>query len=572
MSLLLEALKKAEMIKRGPPPAPTGNVPADTQSAAEPGLTLDFPTAADIAEATPPATPAAGGSEQPFPEISLAELEPREPPAPQPEAAQAEAEVQEPALAAPAGLKVTAPPDEAMPPEPILDLETPAKAEPALTLDFAEPPPQAASPAPEPAGVKAAGLAGMGGLPPESAPLRTDSAPAPLEVPPAAKPGAAIPAPDYSPPKPYHAPAEPAGTLAKDQETAKKILAAQQVTPKRNLKLLGGILIVSMLAGAAAAYFYWQTVSQPRIAVHPQPRPAQPPVAAPPSPQQPGAPAPQPPVAAPQPTAVPPQPITPAADGKPAGQAPSAETQARPAQPKASPADKEKAAKLKPAASDEPDKRSALPPAEQKAGPPDSGIKIRRDAGETLLDPLLASAYQAFMAGDSGKAEVDYRKALQQTPNSRDALLGLAAVAASRGQADEAATHYLRVLQLDPKDAAAQTGLIGLKGYGDPVLSESRLKSLLAQSPNAGYLHFALGNLYAQQSRWPEAQESYFNAFHTEPGNADYAFNLAVSLDHLDQRKAALGYYQRALSLAKERSAGFDRDQLKKRLHELQAN
>ena len=204
-------------------------------------------------------------------------------------------------------------------------------------------------------------------------------------------------------------------------------------------------------------------------------------------------------------------------------------------------------------------------------GAPDSGIKIRRDTSDARLDPLLASAYQAFMAGDAGKAENDYRKVLQQTPNSRDALLGLAAIAANHGQPQAAANHYLRVLQLDPKDAAAQAGLIGLRGFADPTSSESRLKTLLAQTPDAGYLHFALGNLYAGQARWSEAQEAYFNAFHGDSGNADYAFNLAVSLEHLDQRKPALAYYQRALALAKERPAGFDGDQLKKRIHELQA-
>lgn len=184
----------------------------------------------------------------------------------------------------------------------------------------------------------------------------------------------------------------------------------------------------------------------------------------------------------------------------------------------------------------------------------------------------MTSAYQAFLAGDIGRAENDYRKALQQTPNNRDALLGLAAIATKRGQVQEAATQYLRVLQLDPRDAAAQAGLIGLRGYADPTLSESRLKTLLAQQPDAGYLHFALGNLYAHQARWSEAQEAYFNALHGDAGNADYAFNLAVSLDHLDQRKPALVYYQRALTLVKERSASFDSEQLKKRIHELQGN
>ena len=92
----------------------------------------------------------------------------------------------------------------------------------------------------------------------------------------------------------------------------------------------------------------------------------------------------------------------------------------------------------------------------------------------------------------------------------------------------------------------------------DPLLAESRLKTLLASDPGAHVLNFALGNQLAQQGRWPEAQQQYFKAFAADPENADFAYNLAVSLDHLRQPRVALEYYQRAITLAKTRGAGFD--------------
>ena len=202
----------------------------------------------------------------------------------------------------------------------------------------------------------------------------------------------------------------------------------------------------------------------------------------------------------------------------------------------------------------------------------DGGIKIYRSTGEPGLDPLLTHAYQAFMSGDMDQAKTDYQKALHQAPDSLDAPLGLAAIAANRGQTQEAITQYQRVLELDPQNAAAQTGLIVLRGDSDPVVNESALKILLAKNPAAGFLHFALGNLYARQSRWPEAQEAYYNAFHTASDNADYVFNLAVSLDHLDQIKPALAHYRQALSLGKKQRTGFDNEQLKKRIDELQSH
>ena len=73
---------------------------------------------------------------------------------------------------------------------------------------------------------------------------------------------------------------------------------------------------------------------------------------------------------------------------------------------------------------------------------------------------------------------------------------------------------------------------------------------MLADNPGAHVLNFTLGNQFAQQGRWAEAQQEYFKAFAAEPDNADFAYNLAVSLDHLRQPKLALEYYRRALALA----------------------
>ena len=43
-----------------------------------------------------------------------------------------------------------------------------------------------------------------------------------------------------------------------------------------------------------------------------------------------------------------------------------------------------------------------------------------------------------------------------------------------------------------------------------------------------------------------------------EPDNPDFAYNLAISLDHLRQPRLAAEYYRRAVALAGKRSASFD--------------
>jgi len=92
---------------------------------------------------------------------------------------------------------------------------------------------------------------------------------------------------------------------------------------------------------------------------------------------------------------------------------------------------------------------------------------------------------------------------------------------------------------------------------------------LLASDPDSSVLYFTLGNQYAQQSRWSEAQQAYFKAFAADSENPDYAFNLAVSLDQLRQSKLALEYYERALALAAKRAASFAPEMARARMQQL---
>jgi uncharacterized protein HemY len=111
---------------------------------------------------------------------------------------------------------------------------------------------------------------------------------------------------------------------------------------------------------------------------------------------------------------------------------------------------------------------------------------------------------------------------------------------------------------------------LSLRGQGaDPVALESRLKTLLASDPESGVLQFALGNLYVQQRRWADAQQTYFRAMAADPENPDYAYNLAVSLEHLRQPVPALDYYRRSLSLAQRRSPSFDPAAARARVQQL---
>lgn len=183
----------------------------------------------------------------------------------------------------------------------------------------------------------------------------------------------------------------------------------------------------------------------------------------------------------------------------------------------------------------------------------------------------LTRAWEALQDGRYEEAAALYHEVARLEPDNIDAMLGVGAIAVHRGNAEQGVRAYGRALELDPRNAAAQAGLISIIGQADPQLSESRLKQLLAQEPS-GFVYFALGNLYAKQVAWPQAQQAYFQAYQLQPDNPDYAYNLAVSLEHLGQSKIALNYYRRAIELRSLRGrAAFDSARVEERIGQLAA-
>lgn len=205
----------------------------------------------------------------------------------------------------------------------------------------------------------------------------------------------------------------------------------------------------------------------------------------------------------------------------------------------------------------------AMAPANPPPSPP---IHIEQQKTE-LLDPLLRNAYLAYRSGNMDDARQLYLAMYRKDAHNIDALLGLATIALQRGEDPLAAQYYAQVLAIDPRNAPANAGMSSLSS--DSKNNESRLKLLLREQGNSAALHFALGNLYAGQSRWGEAQQAYFNAWTLDSSNAEYAFNLAVSLDHLGQGALAAQHYQRAIQLDPFQTAGFDHAQISRRAQEL---
>lgn len=187
------------------------------------------------------------------------------------------------------------------------------------------------------------------------------------------------------------------------------------------------------------------------------------------------------------------------------------------------------------------------------------------------LQHIIQRAYIAFNKSEFSKSQALYEQAIQAEASNRDALLGLAAIATKQKNFELARQKYLYLLKLNPRDTIATAGLSSIKNNISPLLNISQLKFMIKNQPDASHLYFALGSLYARQQQWAEAQSAYFNAWTGTSKNADYAYNLAVSLDHLNKPSNALQYYQISLQLKKAGGANFSTKDTRQRILQLQA-
>lgn len=355
---------------------------------------------------------------------------------------------------------------------------------------------------------------------------------------------------------------EPAGAQAAERATARKSFEAKYKEPNPRLPfyLTMGALGIAVLG--TVGYFWYQLRPAPSL-VNRNPPVTAPVAAADAPPAQPNA-APAARMASlpiekapipglPDPSIVPQNPQAPTHSPL-AAAAPKAESPKPPVPPRRP----VRHARAKPAAPAQPERRIVAQPSVSTARP------------APQVNPQVQAAYQSYLVGDMALARTGYEEALRDEPHNRDALLGLAAADIRLGRFEAAEAAYLRLLRADPGDANAEAGLIALRaGRMDPLATESRLKTLLAAEPEAHVLNFTLGNQLAQQGRWPEAQQQYLKAYAAAPDNADFAYNLAVSLEHLRQPKRALQYYERALSLAARHGASFDAAAARERVAQL---
>lgn len=211
-------------------------------------------------------------------------------------------------------------------------------------------------------------------------------------------------------------------------------------------------------------------------------------------------------------------------------------------------------------------------PAEAAKAAATSGANIQFSRKQPALLPPVPRGQAPLQHNELDLARQHFEAELRRDPRQVNALLTLAAIALRQQRPGDAEWFYRQALFANPGNPdVLAAALNGSSAGADQQATESRLKVLLAEHPASAALHFALGNVHARQARWHEAQQAYFNAVALEGGNPDYLFNLAVSLDHLRQARAAAQYYRLAIDASALQPGAFANEQAETRLGELQA-
>ena len=212
------------------------------------------------------------------------------------------------------------------------------------------------------------------------------------------------------------------------------------------------------------------------------------------------------------------------------------------------------------------------------------GSSRDRAAPRARTTKALTAALEHHQAGRLRKAEILYRRVLQNQPDNADALhlLGVLAHQANQhdvaisniskaialaggvavyhnnlgeayralGKLEEAASHYRQALAIQPDDARALSNLADtLARQGEKEEAIAAYRRALAIAPDSPQVHHNLGNVLAHQGKEEEAIACYGKALELKPDMAAAHYNLAGVLERQGKRREAISHYREATAI-----------------------
>jgi tetratricopeptide (TPR) repeat protein len=178
-------------------------------------------------------------------------------------------------------------------------------------------------------------------------------------------------------------------------------------------------------------------------------------------------------------------------------------------------------------------------------------IQVFQDAAQRYpASPRLAIGLgmALYAHGNYDQAVRSLIRAADLNPSDPNCYLFLSrAYDSSPGQADDVIQRFRRFSELQPRNAQAlyyyAMSLWKGKRAQDPSLDLRQIETLLKNSldldPKLAEVHLQLGNLYSDQSKYPEAIPEYLRALELNPDLADAHYRLGQAYVRTGQKESA---------------------------------
>jgi tetratricopeptide (TPR) repeat protein len=144
-----------------------------------------------------------------------------------------------------------------------------------------------------------------------------------------------------------------------------------------------------------------------------------------------------------------------------------------------------------------------------------------------------------------------YQKAVELSPDSAEAYVGLGDARQAKGQYDEAIAEYQKALRIEPENARVHYGL-GKIYYNEKDLyheAVAEYERAVQLDPKFVEAHLSLGELYQEKGLYQEAIARYSQVLSVDPRHPGAMYGLALAYENVDPKKA-IEEWQKYIELA----------------------
>lgn len=176
------------------------------------------------------------------------------------------------------------------------------------------------------------------------------------------------------------------------------------------------------------------------------------------------------------------------------------------------------------------------------------GMSISVRKPKLNINHQLEEAYDALIAGNQEDAIILYKQVLEEQPENRMALFGLATTYHRAGQLQLARPLYGKLLEIDPQNPEGLNNFLVLLADESPAAAIEEMKRLEATHPSFSPLPAQMAVIYEKMGDYDAAMAKMRHAIVLSPENIKYRYDMAVIMDKAGDWDNAAVYYQQLLS------------------------